>query len=1359
MLREATGWDQLGAARGPLPSHAKLQAAFDGLHEDYTAGLFPGPGHEAGSPSAADGLPACVIGKISSMAELHTRDPSSYRAMQEGWHRELPLVELVRAVFKREDGTNALDGWDDAEEVAAQHAAHVTLNGVEEGRNDDILVGDAFNPKKQQHTKKEIVATQVAMYSQQLHNSESRGSHRDVAVYFGGDGLDDWKRNLAVGGMSAALVQHAGTGTVIDNPHYTEAGSNSSDGGDGRVGGGAQGSQSNVSRGTCANVVGGSCLPSSACTPRHSEDDRNPRLLDHPNPKRIRFVLFLVSLDGAALRYLSGYDYLARRQWHFGTAYSSVPQGLAQAMPVTDRDNPLHGSALIGCSLAHHSLADNLLRKGKFGAEAVTYRTGSKQQTAPRRWVEFGCSRDGAAPASPVGLERMMEEPFHCCATWPKHLVTEICATCVAVGKGKQIKQSFETAWLRHNARSQMEALREAKHLEWLRKEPVLVGRFKRERDVLHWLDKDPCWDPLRVPNRSSERMRMRAMALRFKAPRVPNGDVRCKTKAGMVAETCEILADDIFPPQLGLDADVQGILQDLWTLNRFMVMTLRSNDAVDFATRLKSFAPVIRTLFDLVSHHFGEIAPKPKLQAILHILPFFLFKLARRAKVPDNTTMKTLEAMHALFKQLICITQLGGTEPKAAGASEGKEAEDHTAAATTTRRERRFLRRTWIRRFHRRRHLNGAIPSRAAWAKVCRSQGRPGRHMEDRNGWGGAAADTGSTTNDPNAGSDWEEGSSSEDSDDEAADGDGSGGSSDSGDEDDATHIGPPADALAFANLMNSAVQTDRALWAEPARREVQEVGTGAEGGLEGAEGSTAALGGVAADAQAGDGVAEEGGVLSLAELRRTLTAKLCVRLALGGGQAALDTEKLKKVMRAVEQLAPCVEPRHFTAADEAIRATIAEVEGKDGRGYNQRELKTVISISVSSYVCTVAAPTTAAAAAAPTAAVPTAAVPTTAVVATTAAPTATVGAPDAPAPAAAAAAAAAVAPTGERNTSDRIEASKKFPLSVKAKFTRSDRSLTFERVDVDLHKARGEAGDGAKVKWRVPFDHIMGLRVEGSTLVFDIAQPPQAWSYVKGRAKGAIGKWVAGELPIASMKSSARHTVQVDKGGPATQSLADMLRCMMLFDARGESLRLAALPDLPAVPPRFGGAACMQRVKEAAAMPIAACRKPLTSAKVLGGEVWERHEEGHLVRLARLVRFLLYGGCEKASGWGFPHQCGDCPCVDGARPWCGYTSHGVKVLLGVQGLPEHFVCNGVLEKHKAWLDAKVTGTVELGLFASTPDGDWRTFVDAEKALNPLYGGEPRAGAVAAAAPTTGEAAATGAGGGLGGAPLGGLF
>ena len=72
-------------------------------------------------------------------------------------------------------------------------------------------------------------------------------------------------------------------------------------------------------------------------------------------------------------------------------------------------------------------------------------------------------------------------------------------------------------------------------------------------------------------------------------------------------------------------------MLHDFWTLNRFLINTLEADCIDDFAVRLTRFAPFARTLFDMVSHHFGETAPKPKLQSMLHILPFFLSKLVRR--------------------------------------------------------------------------------------------------------------------------------------------------------------------------------------------------------------------------------------------------------------------------------------------------------------------------------------------------------------------------------------------------------------------------------------------------------------------------------------------------------------------------------------------------------------------------------------------------------------------------------------------------------------------------------------------------------------------------------------------------------
>ena len=51
----------------------------------------------------------------------------------------------------------------------------------------------------------------------------------------------------------------------------------------------------------------------------------------------------------------------------------------------------------------------------------------------------------------------------------------------------------------------------------------------------------------------------------------------------------------------------------------------------------------------------------KPKLQTLVYIEPHFLFDLAKRGKVPEETTMKQLEALHANLKEHVRLEELGG--------------------------------------------------------------------------------------------------------------------------------------------------------------------------------------------------------------------------------------------------------------------------------------------------------------------------------------------------------------------------------------------------------------------------------------------------------------------------------------------------------------------------------------------------------------------------------------------------------------------------------------------------------------------------------------------------------------------------
>ena len=135
--------------------------------------------------------------------------------------------------------------------------------------------------------------------------------------------------------------------------------------------------------------------------------------------------------------------------------YSCAPQAKLQALQVTDLDNPLRDSALVGASLAHGSGADALLTDGVWGEGAVKYKKGAKVLEGKRKLIEFG--RSDKQPASPVGREQVVEDPFHV-ATWYKHLVSEFCAAATAAGCGTGMKAAFHSAHLRHNARRQMEA-------------------------------------------------------------------------------------------------------------------------------------------------------------------------------------------------------------------------------------------------------------------------------------------------------------------------------------------------------------------------------------------------------------------------------------------------------------------------------------------------------------------------------------------------------------------------------------------------------------------------------------------------------------------------------------------------------------------------------------------------------------------------------------------------------------------------------------------------------------------------------------------------------------------------------------
>ena len=337
--------------------------------------------------------------------------------------------------------------------------------------------------------------------------------------------------------MVEQLRVHATAGAVVSNPHWRHAG---------ELGGGGS------ERGSGGGELGGQGAGREAT----DADDTRPALLRSLVPKHVWFKLFLFSGDGAAIRDLSGYTASALRKWHFGMPYSGVPQGLLQAIPLKDTSNPLHSTALIGASLAHHSIADRLLR-GRFGREIITYSKGDRDCSGPRCWVAFG--RTQKVSPLPFGLECMPEEPFHYEGTWNKHVVTFMCAAAASVGKVVEIKAAFETAHLRHNSRLVGERWREAKYLQWLRGSNSLSEKFESEESLRTWMD-DPCWAPMQaLRNGSSEKERVRKMLLRAKAPKTAGGPVRCKTKTGMLAENARICADDILPPQLDLPPSMQA--------------------------------------------------------------------------------------------------------------------------------------------------------------------------------------------------------------------------------------------------------------------------------------------------------------------------------------------------------------------------------------------------------------------------------------------------------------------------------------------------------------------------------------------------------------------------------------------------------------------------------------------------------------------------------------------------------------------------------------------------------------------------------------------------------------------------------
>ena len=307
-------------------------------------------------------------------------------------------------------------------------------------------------------------------------------------------------------------------------------------------------------------------------------------------------------------------------------------------------------------------------------------------------------------------------------------------------------------------------------------------------------------------------------------------------------------------------------------------------------------------------------------------------------------------------------------------------------------------------------------------------------------------------------------------------------------------------------------------------------------------------------------------------------------------------------------------------------------------------------------------------------------------------------------------------------------LPSSRGCPVTVSAKFKASDHSISFLQTDAAKLKKRGEAGDHVKVLWRVPFEDILRTKLLGRTLTLDVAQVPKALSWLKKREGARSGKWVAGTLPLAEMQVCTRYVIRV--GESCEESLARIVRAMERYDQQGESARLASVRTDGALPaaPRYGDDECKRRVKEAASLPIQPCRYPLTGAHAKQGEAWRAHEHVHLVLLARLARFLLYGGVEKSAGWGFPHQCGDCPRGEqGGPPWCGYTSLGMKVRKDT--MARHFLCDGVYFKHKSWLDARLAKTAQIDCVGSGPAGSSvdaqlaarRAWLAEEAAMNPL--------------------------------------
>ena len=240
------------------------------------------------------------------------------------------------------------------------------------------------------------------------------------------------------------------------------------------------------------------------------------------------------------------------------------------------------------------------------------------------------------------------------------------------------------------------------------------------------------------------------------------------------------------------------------------------------------------------------------------------------------------------------------------------------------------------------------------------------------------------------------------------------------------------------------------------------------------------------------------------------------------------------------------------------------------------------------------------------------------------------------------------------------------------------------------------------------------------------------KAWR-AKGRSKGKVGDWVDGAFPLEEMGKHARHVItSLD-----TAKLEKIYNTMLLYAPRSESVRLAAAAAraLGTTAPKFADDACRERVAEAGRRPILPCRMPLTGALTLGDEAWKKHELVHLIVLARLVRYLLYGGFEKASGWPFAHQCGDCP----ARPWCGYDSVGIKRLMFADDSPPHFLCDGVCQQHAAWWHEQMKKhppEVDLSTEELSVQPRW---LEEQRALNPLLAQEPP---VVCAAGDAGEAA-----------------